>query len=390
MAEVRVRRNADGVWFCRPYLGRSAATGRPIRPYRSFPEARSEAEAQAMAEAWVAPMVAGDLASCLMAYVDDVAAMGARRGRGPRPNTVRNYRLMARRLGEILAGETTSTVTAARVTAAYRELLDPEGAWRLGRSTVAGYHWFLCGAFRWMVSQGLADSSPMGGVSHPTAARLPEDTARALDEADLAALVSALDALRGDDDADPRDREAAWAAAIALGTGMRVGEVCGLTRRDHRSAVPDLQVRHIAVEEGGLHLQPVPKGGRSRRVTLAPADEELVRAHLAERSGLGSDAPIVTTDGSLTAPSDVSDRVRRIALGAGLPEWFRFHTLRHTHATQLLLAGADMRTVQERLGHADVATTLRLYGHVLPGRDAAAAGAFGELMGRIREERGSD
>ena len=125
-------------------------------------------------------------------------------------------------------------------------------------------------------------------------------------------------------------------------------------------------------------------------MTLAPADEELVRAHLAERSGLGSDAPIVTTDGSLTAPSDVSDRVRRIALGAGLPEWFRFHTLRHTHATQLLLAGADMRTVQERLGHADVATTLRLYGHVLPGRDAAAAGAFGELMGRIREERGSD
>ena len=343
MAEVRVSRNADGVWFCRPYLGRSAATGRPIRPYRSFPEARSEAEAQAMAEAWVAPMAAGDLPSCLMAYVDDVEAMGARRGRGPRPNTVRNYRLMARRLGEILAGETTSTVTAAKVTCAYRELLDPEGAWRLSRSTVAGYH-----------------------------------------------LVSALDALRGDGGADPRDREAAWAAAIALGTGMRVGEVCGLTRRDHRSSVPDLQVRHIAVEEGGLHLQPVPKGGRSRRVTLAPADEELVRAHLAERAGLGGDAPIVTTDGSLTAPSDVSARVRRIALDAGLPEWFRFHTLRHTHATQLLLAGADMRTVQERLGHADVATTLRLYGHVLPGRDAAAAGAFGELMGRIREERRSD
>ena len=111
---------------------------------------------------------------------------------------------------------------------------------------------------------------------------------------------------------------------------------------------------------------------------------------MAERAGLGGDAPIVTTDGTLTAPSDVSGRVRRIALGAGLPEWFRFHTLRHTHATQLLLAGADMRTVQERLGHADVATTLRLYGHVLPGRDAAAAGAFGELMGRIREERGSD
>ena len=137
MAEVRVRRNSDDIWCCRPYLGRSAATGRPIRPYRSFPEARSEAEAQAMAEAWVAPMAAGDLPSCLMAYVDDVEAMGARRGRGPRPNTVRNYRLMARRLGEILAGETTSTVTAAKVTCAYRELLDPEKSFSSYLYTIA-------------------------------------------------------------------------------------------------------------------------------------------------------------------------------------------------------------------------------------------------------------
>lgn len=390
MAEVRVRLNSDGVWCCRPYLGTNAATGKPIRPYRQFPEARSEAEAQAIAEAWVAPMLAGDLASCLMAYVDDVEAMGARKGHGTRPNTVRNYRLMARRLGAILSGETASTVTAARVTAAYRELLDPGGAWRLSPSTVAGYHWFLCGAFRWMVAQGLAASSPMGGVSHPTAARLPEATARALDEADLELLVPALDALRGDGDADPRDREAAWAATIALGTGMRVGEVCGLSRRDHRSGVPDLHVRRIAVEEGGLHLQEVPKGSRSRRVTLSDEDELLVSGHLAERRGLGADAPVVTVDGSLMAPSDVSSRFRAICRSAGLPGWVRFHTLRHTHATQLLLAGADMRTVQERLGHADVATTLRLYGHVLPGRDAAAAGAFAELLGRIREERRSE
>lgn len=388
MAEVRVRLSADGVWFCRPYLGTNAATGKPIRPYRQFPEASSEGEAQAMAEAWVAPMLAGDLASCLMAYVDDVAAMGARRGHGTRPNTVRNYRLMARRLGEILSGETASTVTAARVTAAYRELLDPSGRWRLSRATVAGYHWFLCGAFRWMVAQGLAASSPMGGVSHPTAARLPEDTARALDEEDLATLVSALDALRADDGADPRDREAAWAATIALGTGMRVGEVCGLVRRDHRSSVPDLHVRNVAVEEGGLHLQPITKGGRGRRVTLDEADEELVSAHVAGRPGLGADDPIVTVDGSLSRPSDVSERVRAIGLRAGLPAWFRFHTLRHTHATQLLLAGSDMRTVQERLGHVDVATTLRLYGHVLPGRDAAAARAFGGLIERIREQQG--
>ena len=62
----------------------------------------------------------------------------------------------------------------------------------------------------------------------------------------------------------------------------------------------------------------------------------------------------------------------------GLQRGTSFHPLRHTHATWLLLQGVDPKTVMERLGHAKVATTLELYGHVLPGRDAAAAQAFAE------------
>ena len=65
-----------------------------------------------------------------------------------------------------------------------------------------------------------------------------------------------------------------------------------------------------------------------------------------------------------------------------------FHTLRHTHATWLLYNGVDIRTVSERLGHAKVTTTLELYAHVLPGRDDLAAETFGEVMGRIDDERG--
>ena len=55
-----------------------------------------------------------------------------------------------------------------------------------------------------------------------------------------------------------------------------------------------------------------------------------------------------------------------------------FHSLRHTHASWCLAHGVDLKTLSERLGHADEATTLRIYAHVMPGRDAAAARAFEE------------
>ncbi len=385
MADVRVWRNPRGVWCCRPYLGTSAATGRAIRPYRQFPEASSEAEALELAERWVAPLRSGELSSALMAYVDDVGAMGARKGHGSRANTTRNYRLMARRLGGILAGRAAAEVSAADVTRAYRLLMDPSGPWRLSARTVEGYHWFLCGAFRWMVEQGLFPSSPMAGVAHPSGAAAGRE-ARALDEADLALLVPALDgAAEGE---GPAARAAARAALLALGTGARVGELCGLRRRDHRAAVPDLAVAATMVEAGGLHRQALPKGSRPRRVTLSDSDEGTVLAALAERPDDGPDAPLLTADGSPMRPSEVSGWLRAAALAAGLPPWVRFHSLRHTHATQLLLAGCDMRTVQERLGHADVATTLRLYGHVMPGRDAAAARAMQDAIGRAAPGRG--
>ena len=63
-----------------------------------------------------------------------------------------------------------------------------------------------------------------------------------------------------------------------------------------------------------------------------------------------------------------------------MPEGTSFHSLRHTHATWLLMHGCDMRTIQERLRHSDVATTLRFYSSVMPGRDSGAAELFSESM----------
>ena len=61
--------------------------------------------------------------------------------------------------------------------------------------------------------------------------------------------------------------------------------------------------------------------------------------------------------------------------------YITLHGLRHTHATQLLAAGVNPRVVSERLGHANVAFTLHVYGHVLPGQQRQAAEAAAGLLG---------
>jgi len=59
------------------------------------------------------------------------------------------------------------------------------------------------------------------------------------------------------------------------------------------------------------------------------------------------------------------------------------HTFRHTHASLLIYAGVDPKTVSQRLGHEDVAFTLRTYAHVMPGQDKQAASAVDRLLNQM-------
>lgn len=94
--------------------------------------------------------------------------------------------------------------------------------------------------------------------------------------------------------------------------------------------------------------------------------------------------PICTdADGKFLRPSKVSELFSDFLEELGLPDNTSFHTLRHTHATWLLAEGVDWRTIQERLGHADGAITIKLYTHAIPGRDREAAQAFGNIAKRI-------
>lgn len=97
----------------------------------------------------------------------------------------------------------------------------------------------------------------------------------------------------------------------------------------------------------------------------------------AEREFFGADyqdTDLVFTwdDGRPVHPDSIRERFKRLAAEAGLPE-IRFYDLRHSYVTGALAAGISPKVVSERVGHADVAFTLKTYSHVLPGMDYDAA-----------------
>ncbi len=178
-------------------------------------------------------------------------------------------------------------------------------------------------------------------------------------------------------------------------TGMRRGEVLAVRWRDIDLDGAVLTVNQSVEEtKAGLRVKP-PKSRRSRRnITLPALTVEALRRHrvrqLEERMklGLGRDQDgLVFTDleGGLVKPRYLTKEFSRIAKLAGLGR-VTLHSLRHTHITSLLADGVNPKVVSERVGHASVAFTLQVYGHVLPNMQAdAAARVDAALRGTLEE-----
>ena len=208
--------------------------------------------------------------------------------------------------------------------------------------------------FRWMVRNGWAPVDPTIGVQVAGGGgRLP----RVLDTSDLGALL--------DGPLAPGAAVAPWRRAmddavleLLYGSGLRVSELCGLD-------VSSLDFAASAVVVWG-------KGAKERRVPLSEPCTAALRRWLELRDEvIDSDseaAPALFGNerGRRLTPRDVRRIVDRRASSPTHP-----HALRHTFATHLLDGGADLRAVQELLGHSDVATTQR-YTHVSRDRLRAA------------------
>lgn len=204
--------------------------------------------------------------------------------------------------------------------------------------------------FKWSVANGLADVDPTSGVSVPAGnGRLP----RVLDSREIAGL---LDGPVDDDEPEWRRRRDDAVLEVLYGSGVRVSELC------------TLDVSSLALATGAATVWG--KGSKERRVPLSEPGVRALRRWLEIRSDVVTDdqgdALFGNEVGKRLAPRDV----RRI-IDRRSPTPTHPHALRHSFATHLLDGGADLRAVQELLGHADVATTQR-YTHVSRERLSAA------------------
>ena len=199
--------------------------------------------------------------------------------------------------------------------------------------------------YRFCLQEGGAVSDPTGEVAAP---RVPQGLPKALGEAEVASLLGAV---TGDSALARRDRAI---LEVLYGTGMRISELVGLSLGD------------LVLEEGlvrvlgkGSKERLVPLGSWGRQALsdwLGPAGRRALEPARWARRG-DAEAVFLNARGGRLTRQGAWGIVRHYGRKCGLDERLTPHVLRHSCATHMLDRGADIRVVQELLGHASISTT---------------------------------
>ena len=293
-----------------------------------------------------------DAAQALAAFLRALA------GRNASPGTVTEYRRNASEFLAFLAARRVDWRRPDRPTIrAYLASLADRG---LAPSSVGGRLAAVRSLYRYALRHGRIETDPMAGVRAP---RRPSRLPRVLSVDQAEALVTAPRRVTRRDEALTR-RDAAM-LELLYATGMRISELAGLT------------LERVDVERRRLRV--IGKGNKERQLIFGKPAADALRAYLRDgRPGLAGRAPGQTRAVFLNAAgTPLSARGARLVLGrwaqiAGAPSRTSPHTLRHSFATHLLEGGADLRVVQELLGHVSLQTT-QVYTHL---SDAALRSAY--------------
>jgi integrase/recombinase XerC len=263
--------------------------------------------------------------------------------RGASPHTLKSYRTDLADCAAFLAGRKLGTLVDAdaRLLRAYLAALHERG---LARSSVARRLATLRSFYRFLIRRGHAQVNPAREVHSP---KLPKRLPSYLPIDESEAL------LRVDPPATPAGARDRAILELLYATGVRVAELSGLD-------VEDVDLRDGAVRVLG-------KGSKERIVPVGGKAVAALRVYLRDGGGRASGPLFLNERGGRLTVRSVHRIVRARARAAGLYRRVSPHTLRHTFATHLLDAGADLRLIQELLGHARLGTTQK-YTHVTTDR----------------------
>ncbi len=279
-----------------------------------------------------APAATGD-AQLIALFLDMLASE-----RGAARNTLAAYSSDLAQASALLGGRLGSADATLLATLA--------GHWRpLARASAARKTSAVRQFFAFLVRERLRPDDPAKDLAAPAE---PRPLPKTLDPGAVEALFAALESRRAATPDDPKLIRLSALVELLYGSGLRASELVSLPRH--------------AVRPGRGALVITGKGGRERLVPIGRAAEAAVAAH----------AALVPADARYLFPSRAGhlgrlrlwQLLKELAASAGLPpERISPHVLRHAFATHLLEGGADLRTVQTLLGHADIATT-QIYTHV--------------------------
>ena len=279
----------------------------------------------------------------LDAYLRELQSLGGRS-----PHTIRNYR---NDVGHFLRFCEESGIEPLTITrATFRTYLAGLREAEMAPASVTRRTTTIHGFYRYLQREGATDRDLLYGVALP---KKPKRLPKVIEPPHLQALIEAPDA---DTPQGLRDRAM---LELLYGGGLRISELVGLD-------VASLDL------VGGQAIV-LGKGDKERAVLFGEPAIRALQAYLSvgrsELAGGPEPALFLNRNGKRLSARSVQYAVRRYALAAGIPEDVHPHLLRHSFATHLLDGGADIRIVQDLLGHTSANTT-QIYTHVSRARQA--------------------
>lgn len=222
--------------------------------------------------------------------------------------------------------------------------------------TLAAHLSAIRSLYRWMAAEGIVEGDAVSAISSP---KLPRDLPGVLTTQQVEALLQAPDT------ATPTGLRDETMLELLYASGARISELAALN------------VESISWSERTLRLWG--KGSKERIVPLYPRALEATRTYVEEgrpallaqakrRDAVNGPHPLlISVRGNRMSAAMLRRRFHMLATLAGIPADIAPHAMRHTFATDLLEGGADLRSVQELLGHASLSTT-QIYTHLTPER----------------------